>query len=125
MNVEEIVTTLLSPIVEGRLYWDTTPQSGPPKDANGAYLPFLIAQIVGGSDQEYLDQSLPDHENVRLQIVSFSPSSLVASALCRLTRTTLLGAFKPCGLVGSPVATYDPRLLLRGRVQHFNLWFKP
>lgn len=125
MNVEELVTTIIGPVVNGNLFWDTTPQSGPPKDVNGNYVPFCIAQVVGGADQEYVDQSLPDHENVRLQIASFSPSSLAATSLCRTVRETLLASYKPCGLVGSPVASWDPRLLLRGRIQHFSLWIKP
>lgn len=125
MDIEELITNIVAPLVDGRLYWDTTPQSGPPKAANGSYLSFCIAQGVGGSDQEYVDQSFPDHENVRLQIVSFSPSSLAASNLNRQVRTTLLANYKPAGIVGSPVWVYDPRLLLRGRLQHFNLWIKP
>lgn len=125
MDVEALVMTIVGPLVDGRLYWDTTPQGGPLKDDNGVYLPFIIGQIIGGMDQEYLDQSFPDHENVRLQLVSFSPSSLAATDLNRAARQALLSNYKPAGIVGSPTAIYDPRLLLRGRVQHFSLWVKP
>jgi len=125
MDVEALVKSIIGPLVDDRIYWDTTPQSGPPKDINGAYLPFVIAQLIGGTDQEYIDQSFPDHENVRLQTVSFSPSSLGATDLNRAVRAAILSNYKPAGIIGSAIATYDPRLMLRGRAQHFSLWIKP
>ena len=125
MNIEELITSIISPLVNGRLYWDTTPQSGPPKDANGTYLPFCIAQLVGGMDATYIDQTFPDYEHYRVQVISYSPSSLAATTLNRTVRTTLLASYKPADIVGSPTAVYDPALLLRGRLQHFSIWIKP
>lgn len=125
MNIEEVVTSAIAALVSGRMYWDTTPQSGPPKDVNGVYLPFCVAQLIGGMDETYIDQRFPDYEHHRLQVVAYSPSSLTASALIRIVRTTLLAALKPADIVGSPIAVYDPALLLRGRLQHFSIWNKP
>ena len=125
MTIEELVTSIISPLVSGRLYWDTTPQGGPPKDGNGTYLPFCVAQLVGGVDEAYIDQTFPNYEHHRLQVISFAPSSIAASELNRTVRTTLLANYKPADIVGSPQATYDPALLLRGRLQHFSIWIKP
>ena len=125
MNIEALMLSIIGPLVGGRFYWDTTPQSGPPKDANGRYLPFCVGQLVGGRDSTYVDQTFPDYEHHRLQVISFAPSSLEATDLARQVKSSILANHKPADIVGSPRSMPDPVLLLKGRLQHFSIWIKP
>lgn len=125
MTIEELIPQLLFPVVGNRCYWDTTPKSGPPRDANGAYLDFVIVQVVGGLDKNYVDQTMSGFSNVRLQVTSHSISSIAVDTLCRNARDAILAGHKPVEVMGSPISVYDPDQELRGRLQYFSIWFKP
>lgn len=123
MAIEAIVTALLSPVVDGRCWENTTPE-GLARDANDRILPFIIWTLVSGIEQEYVDQTMPEARNSRIQVNVVGPSSIECSRLIKAARDALVNSTYTVGVYGSPGGTYDQARNLRGRRQQFGIWYK-
>ena len=121
MTPEELIPPLLNTLVNGRCWWDATPDELP-VSAEGAILPFLLLVAMGGQDQEYVEQVMPGHTNMRLQIMAFDRSSIAARSLLDSARDRMLASEYSVGVLGSPVGTFDPARKLRGRFQQLSVW---
>lgn len=122
MMLEDIVPALLNSLVDSRVWEGGTP-SVLPRDVNGEIAPFILWSANGGRDSEYVDQTMGSMSNSRLQIQVVSPSGADASALLKQARDKLLAAAYPVSVLGSPISTNDAARRLRGRLQHFSIWF--
>lgn len=125
MQLAALIPSLLNTLLDGRVYWNTTPPSGPVTDENGAVLSFAIAQLVGGADYTYIDQSRPATRDARVQITSFDPDPLVSEALAEAIASAILTGHSPADIVGSPTAIYDPDHELDGKMQIFLITYTP
>lgn len=122
MNLSAIITSLLNPLVGGRVWFKATPDSLP-RDADDRIRDFLIWSNVGGQDAEYVGQTMGSHSNARLQINAYSPSIIAAETLLVAVRDKLLTSEYTVGVYGSPVGTYDAARKLSGVYQQFSIWF--
>lgn len=123
MKVESLIPEILNPLVGDRVWFDATPDDGPPRGANGAFLDFIIVTVVGGIQEEYVDQTMGKVANSRVQIHAVSATSQGASDLILAARDMLLASGYTVSVYGSPVGTYDAARKLRGRFQQFSIWF--
>jgi hypothetical protein len=115
--IENDLKTALASIAGGRCYPDTAP--------DGATFPLLIYQQVGGRAYEYVNQSLPDHDHARVQVVTWAKTRPEASEIMRSARVAILAAITPAQTYGAPIALYNDDLKLYGCRQDFGIWFKP
>lgn len=115
MTVEAEMVRALGVLVEGRVYPDTPEE--------GAKLPLIVYQQVGGDPMNFLE-GVPDKKNGRFQIEVWAARRTQASALARqahdiiCTDTVLQGTV----LLGM-LATYDDVLNWYGTQQDFSIWF--
>lgn len=121
MSAGTLIPPLLNSLVADRVWFDATPDVLP-TDNSGKIMPFLLLTVMGGQDQEYVEQEMGSHTNVRLQINAFAPSTVAVETLIRQARDRMLASAYSVGVYGSPVATYDPARKLRGRFQQFSVW---
>lgn len=122
MTAEQLIPPLLNALVGDRVWFDATPDAGPGRDSNDKLLPFLLLSVMGGQDQEYVEQEMGTHTNMRLQITAYHPTSEGVRTLIDAARDALLASVYTVGVLGSPVAVYDPARKLRGRFQQFSVW---
>ena len=120
MTIETIMASTLNPLFDGRVYESGTPDEIA-RDETGAFLPFAIWNIMGGTEQEYVDQTRSNKVHRRIQIATFAHDGELASALLREAGARLLSSEYSVGVYGSPVGTYDAARKLRGRFQQFSI----
>lgn len=123
MELSEIIPTLLNPLVNGRVWYEQTPEVIPRTPAGDRFLDFVIWNLMGGQEVEYVGQTMGDKSNARIQIAVFSHSSIIADRLIRQVRDRLLASDYAVGVYGSPVGTYDTARGLRGRFQQYSIWY--
>jgi len=121
MSAELLIPPLLNHLVGNRVWFDATPTKLP-TDSNGQIMPFIILSIMGGQDQEYVDQTMGSMTNIRLQVNAYSPDTASARPLIEAARDALLASAYSIGVLGSPVGVYDPARKLRGRFQQYSVW---
>lgn len=117
MSLEGTLKTLLGPLVGGRCYPDITP--------DGAAFPLIVYQQVGGTATEYADQTIPDKDHARVQVMVWSKSRLEASQIARAARAAIIGNNWPAQTYAAPVSLYDEELKLYGSRTDFGVWYTP
>lgn len=117
MGIEVTLKVLLGPLVDGRVYPDVIPDN--------PQFPLIVYQQVGGLAGEYADQSLPDHEHARVQVVTWSQTRLEASSLARQSRAAILAGARPAQTYGAPVSQHEGALKLYGSRTDYGLWYVP
>lgn len=117
MSLEATLKTLLGPLVGGRCYPDITP--------DGAALPLIVYQQVGGTATEYVDQTIPDKDHARMQVMVWSKSRLEASQIARAARAAIIGNNWPAQTYAAPVSLYEEDLKLYGSRCDYGLWYSP
>ena len=122
MHIETIIPTLLNSLFGGRV-WELSTPDNIPKGPDGEFLDFLIWDIRGGNDSEYVDQTMSDKTHARFQLAVFSRSGKTATDLLGQARDRLLASEYSVGVYGSPVGTYDSARKLKGRLQQFGIHF--
>ena len=123
-TLAEIITSILNPLVGGRAYIMATPDNlVRAAGANSAILPFFVWHKSGGSDVEYVDQTMGNMRHSRIQITTFSPSSIATERLATQARDALLNSGYTVGVYGSPVGAYDPARKLQGEFQQFSIHY--
>jgi hypothetical protein len=122
MTLSELIPTLLNSLVDNRVYQDGTP-AVLVRDANNNIEPFILWSVMGGRDADYVDQTMGDKSNARVQLQAIASDGIAAETLIRQARDKLLASAYTVGVYGSPVGTYDSARGLRGRFQQFSIWF--
>lgn len=116
MIVENLLSSVLSPLVSGRVYPDVAPSA--------AALPRIVYQQVGGAAINYVESSAPDRENGRIQITVWAASRIDAAQLSKAVEDLLLAdATLQTEMLGARVAVHEPDTGLRGSRQDFSLWW--
>lgn len=85
-TISDRVFSALSSLTDGRVYPDEAP--------DGALLPLIIYQSVGGGDSLYADNTIPETASSRMQITVWSTTRPGADALGEQVLPTLLASRK-------------------------------
>ncbi len=120
MSLEASLCSALNSLVSDRVYPDDTAGAPVP-----LVYPLILYQMVGGKAYEYTDQSMPDHDHARVQVVVWAKTRLEASTLARQARSAILTAIKPAETYGAAVSLRDQELNLYGSRQDFGIWYQP
>ncbi len=115
MSAEAVIFSALTGFVSGRVYPDVAP--------DGAALPRIVYQQVGGREDVFLDNTFPDKENGRYQIVCWATTRLAALTLSKQILAAVVGSDDVVATpVGARVAIYEPDTGFRGFRQDFSIW---
>ena len=79
MSLEGTLKSLLGPLVGGRCTPDTVEDEADRIRKTGAAFPLIVYQQVGGTAVEYTDQTIPDKDHTRMQVVVWAKTRLEAS----------------------------------------------
>ncbi|OZI31735.1 hypothetical protein CAL29_28085 [Bordetella genomosp. 10] len=115
--LENLMVDIVGPLVGGRVFPDSA--------AGDTKLPFVIYQKVGGVDPVFLDGTLPDKENARVQVVVWARKRTEASTLMRQIKETLCGAPTLAQPAGPAVSRSDDVTKFLGSQQDFSIWYSP
>ena len=115
MTLESDLYTLLSPLVNGRMYPDTTP--------NNPTYPCITYQQVGGDAYWYVSNELPNHKSARVQINVHSQTRAEANMIARQIEETLCLSDMIARPYGAFTATNADALELYGTRQDFGFWY--
>lgn len=116
MSAEATIYTLLTGLVAGRVYPDVAPE--------GAALPRIVYQQVGGVSESFIEGSLPDKENARMQIACWASTRAAAVALAKQAESAIVAstAFQAEPL-GSRSSVYEEDTQFYGTHQDFSIWY--
>ena len=116
MALETSLKAALDPLVGGRVYPDVTPDN--------PTFPLIVYQQVGGQAVNFLEGTLPDQNNARVQLHVWAKSRLEASALAQQARAALTEQLAATTL-GAPVSLYEEALKLYGARCFYGIWYAP
>ena len=116
MTPDSTLITLLGGLVAGECYPDFAPE--------GAGLPRIVFQQVGGLAVDHQEGKPADLENARMQIVCWAADRDTASALAKQVEDALLAAPAPVQAtrLGARVSVVDDDTGLRGARQDYSMW---
>lgn len=115
MSAEAALVPLLTGLVAGRIYPDVAP--------SGAGLPRIVYQQVGGQSISFVDGTLPNKENGRMQIVSWATTRSACVALAKQVETAVCGsAALQATPLGARVSEFEAETGLYGAMQDFSVW---
>lgn len=115
MSAETILPDALDALVSGRVYPDVAPE--------GAPLPRIVYQQVGGQAAVYAEGALPTTENGRYQVACWAETRLQAVALAQQVEQILVAHPVLQALpIGARIAVHEPDTDLRGCRQDFSIW---
>jgi len=115
VSLEKQIFEALKGLVDERVYPDIAPD---------AQLPYITYQQVGGQAVNFVDGSIPDRSNARIQVDVWAATRLQASQLSAAVESTMrsLTALQPT-VLSARVDTYDEPTGARGAMQDFSLWY--
>lgn len=116
MTAEATLFTLLGGLVADECYPDQAPE--------GAGLPRIVYQQVGGVAVDYTEGKPCELENARMQIVCWSADRDTSSALAKQVEDAVLAAPAPLQAtrLGARVSVIDDDTGLRGARQDYSMW---
>ena len=115
MSAEAALVPLLTGLVAGRIYPDVAP--------SGSALPRIVYQQVGGKVINYLENTLPDKENARMQIVCWASTRLAAINLMKQVEAAILAATGfQAEAIGARISGYEQDTNLYSSHQDFSIW---
>jgi len=117
VSLETSLFALLGPLVNGAAYPDVT--------AEPAVFPCIVYQQVGGKAFDYVEKTLPEHDNARVQVLVWAKTRLEASTVMRQARATIIGSSLDARTVAAPISQYHEYLALFGARQDFDINYVP
>ena len=115
MTMEAAVRTVLSPLVDDRVFPDFAPE--------GTARPYATYQAVGGRPVNFADGTIPDRTNARVQVNVWADTRLVAAELGAAVELAMRqAAALQTQVVTGRVALSDPEAGLKGTMQDFSVW---
>ena len=115
MSAEVAVFQALTGLVAGRAYPDVAPLA--------AALPRIVYQQVGGQAVNYIESSLPDRENARMQVVCWAATRLEAVSIAKQAEAAILSALViQAEAIGARISGYEPDTGLYSSRQDFSIW---
>ena len=87
MMFEESFLNIISPLVVGRVWYDTMP----PGYVIAVNAPVIVLQQVGGKARWYVekDSPMPDHKHARMMVTVWGRSRLEVAPLARLVELAI------------------------------------
>lgn len=118
---EQQVIALLSPLVSGRIRWDTL-DDGDILLTDGCH---IVLDMVSGRAENYVDGSLPGAHHTRLQIAVWSKRRAKTNEVMRLVERTLRlsTVFQAVEVVGGMATLHQEDIDGYGARQQFNIWY--
>jgi len=115
MTAESYIEAVLAQFASGRVYPDVAPQ--------GAAVPYVTYQAVGGDPENFLSGDAPEKSYVRMQVNVWAATRLEASELGAQVEAAVRAAanLQPEVLTGR-VATHDELTDHRGTMQDFGIY---
>lgn len=115
---ETILHSLLTGLVDGRVYPDVTPDN--------PTFPLIIYQQVGGMDYAYVENKLPSHRNARVRIIACSKGGLQSNNLIRQCEQAIVegNGFDVVQIVGSFTTSYIDSVGIYEAIQDFSIWYQ-
>lgn len=115
MSAEATIYTLLTGLVAGRVYPDVAPE--------GAALPRIVYQQVGGEGLSFMDGALPSKENGRMQIACWSTTRAASIALAKQVEAAVCGSAALQAIpLGARASDYEQDTNLYACRQDFSVW---
>lgn len=116
MNFDEQITSVLVPLVgASRVHPDVAPERTP--------LPYITYQQVGGDALNYLDATVPNKRNARIQINVWAETRGGVSQLSDQVEDAIRAAHGlQAEVLGARVSLYESAKL-RGARQDFSVWY--
>jgi hypothetical protein len=115
MSAEATLYTLLSGLVAGRVFPDVAPE--------GAALPRVVFQQVGGQGLSFIDGTMPSKENGRMQIACWSTTRAASIALAKQVEAAVCGsAALQATPLGARASDYEQDTNLYACRQDFSVW---
>ena len=115
MSAEATLHALLAGFVAGRVYPDVAP--------SGASLPRIVYQQVGGQNITWLEGTLPDRENARMQVVCWAATRLAAINLMKQVEAAILAApVIQAEAIGARISGFEQDTNLYSSQQDFSIW---
>lgn len=122
MNLEAAALQLVKPLFNGKAWFNTTPDNYRPVEAT------CIIERVGGDDEWFVDNSLPEWSHGRLQFWIWAERDADVYTKRDELRAFLAAASDNktfiIAPVGSVVSAYNEPLKIRGVRQDFRVWHK-
>lgn len=115
MKIREHLKQLLGPLVGDRIYQSVTPDV--------SIAPLMVYQVISGSRQWYIDNSIAEIRQARVQLHVWAKrqreaDAIIEAAALRLSRSGLV--VEP---YGEPTDLYEEALKLYGARQDFGIQF--
>lgn len=115
MSAEALLTTLLAPLVSGRMYPDVAPLDSD--------LPRIVYQQVGGDSVVFIEGTLPNTENARMQLACWATTRAAALDLAKQVETAIVASPAFQGRpISARVSDYEEDTELYGARQDFSIW---
>lgn len=116
MSFESDLYAALGALVSNRAYPDIAPQ--------GATLPCIVYQQIGGQAFAFLESAMPSKKAALVQIRTWAATRLAANALARSIEDALVESTTLRGeAVGALIADIDIELQRFGTIQDFRFVF--
>lgn len=116
MSYEAPLRELLQPLFAGGVFPDTLP------DAHKIF-PAAVYNQVGGEETWYVDNSIPDHLNARVQITIFAEDRVQANDLARNVGKRLADNNFIVRPIGAFTGGYDDANGIYMTHRDFSLWY--
>lgn len=115
MSMEVLIRDALLPLASGGVHWNVAPQQ--------AGSPRFVCQQVGGKGLNYVDDTVPDKQNARIQVAVWAGTPAEAKRLSLLAESALiLAPGLQCETLGAATGTFEPDTGLHGARQDFSIW---
>jgi hypothetical protein len=115
VSAEATLYTLLSGLAAGRVFPDVAPE--------GAALPRVVFQQVGGQGLSFLDGTMPSKENGRMQIACWATTRAAAIALAKQVEAAVCGSVALQAIpLGARASDFEQDTNLYACRQDFSVW---
>lgn len=115
MSMEAIIFAALKDLTANRAYPDVGPQ--------GVGRPYITYQQVGGEPVNFIDSTVPNKKNARVQVNVWADSRLEAATIARQIEDVLRGTTAlQTTVLGSFISVFEPDTKLYGTIQDFSFW---
>ena len=116
MSLESLIFDALKALLDNRVYPDVAPED--------VATPFATYQTVGGDAINYVEASVPDRQNARVQVTVWAASRTAASEIGKQVEDALrLTLPLQTKVLTARRSVYEQDTRRRGSMQDFDFWY--
>lgn len=116
MSLESLIFDALKGVLASRVYPDVAPE--------GVEAPFGTYQAVGGGAVNYVEASVPDRQNARVQVTVWAATRTEASLIGKQVEDALRLALPlQTTVLTARRSVYEEDTRRRGSMQDFDFWY--